>query len=108
VAVETVSIDVLERVPALSGVIRLRDGGTLAGAALRVRGTAERTRTVYTDAAGRYRLEGDFVPGRTVVIGLARETRGRYRTEPGVARIVAGAGDRVAPDLIATPRSFPR
>ncbi len=101
---ETVSIDVTARVSTVSGVVRLGDGTPLGGAALKVRGTTDRTRTVYTDAAGRYRLEGGLAPGKTVVLGLTNPTRGSYRTDPGVARVVAGTGDLVAPDLIATPR----
>ena len=103
VASEPVLFTVTETVPTLSGVIRLSDGTPLAGAALRVGGTTERARTAFTDAAGRYRIEGT-IPGRPVSVRLTKPTRRTYRIDPPSLSVLATSGDVVAPDLVATPK----
>jgi hypothetical protein len=84
-------------------VIRLADGTPLAGAALRVRGTSDRGRTAFTDAAGRYRIEG-VTPGRPASVQLTKPTRKTHRTDPRRLSVLATSGDVIAPDLIATPK----
>lgn len=100
---ETLSLVVSEAVPSVSGTVRLADGSPFPGAVLRIRGTADRVRTVHTDAAGRYRIEG-LLPGRKVVISLARPTARTHRSAPRAIKLLATGGDLAAPDLVLTPR----
>lgn len=100
---ETVDLLVTEAVPTLRGTVHLADGTPLAGVALQVRGTSDRSRTLTTDALGRYRVEG-LTPGRRVSVGLARSARKAYRSAPRSLRLVAPSGDALAPDLVLMPR----
>jgi subtilisin family serine protease len=98
---DTVNIVVAPRIASIAGIVRFADGTPLVGGALKVGGTASRDRTIYTDAAGRYRVEGALVPGKTVTIRLTKPSSRDYGSAPTQARVVAGSGDLLAPDLVA-------
>ncbi|HZR83384.1 MAG TPA: S8 family serine peptidase [Candidatus Binatia bacterium] len=103
-ASETFAISVQPAVRTLAGRVQLADGTPVAHAALDVRGSDDKHRTIVADDDGRYRLEGAFAPGRALTIRLTPAMRKRYKTAPPALRVVAPSGDAGAPDLIAIPR----
>lgn len=99
---EDVAVDVVEAVASLGGTLRLGNGTPVAGAVLRVAGTAGGPRTVRTDAAGRFRFF-DLAP-RVYRVKLDEPTKKEFRATPGVMVRVVDGGDVFDADFVLVPR----
>ncbi len=100
---ETIAITVAQTINSARGVAQLSDGSPAAGVALDIRGTADKSRTVFTDSDGTYTIE-ETVPGKRLRIRVGRASKKQFTSDPKALSVETTAGDAVLPVLTVIAR----